>query len=103
MSGDAKSQPGSIFWRCMDGAVYVCAVGANLVCDGKADRAKNNAGAGNFCRDNPDAKVVPAYATGHATIYEWHCAGGRASRGRQLGRIDRRGYPSDIWHKVTAP
>ncbi len=39
MPAGATVIAGSTFWRCMDKSVYVCAVGANLVCDRKADSA----------------------------------------------------------------
>jgi hypothetical protein len=93
--------PDSYYWRCMSGAVYVCATGANIPCDVKADRAKHNAGSKNYCRENRDAAFVPAYATGHATLYEWRCSGGRAVRGKRMATLDARGYRSDFWHRVA--
>jgi hypothetical protein len=95
-----KARPGS-YWRCMDGAVYVCEVGANIPCDSKADRATHNAGADNYCRESRDATTVPAYATGHQTIYEWHCAAGLAVRGRPTAKLDRRGFRTDFWHRIS--
>jgi hypothetical protein len=100
---DARIPPGSAYWRCMNGFVYVCAVGANLVCDRKPDHAKRNPGADAYCRDRPDAAEVPAYAAGHNSAYEWHCTAGHASRGRLAGKLDRQGFRMDIWHKVFAP
>jgi len=91
----------SVFWRCMQGKVYVCAVGANLPCGSKADRAKRNPGAEIYCRENPAATDVPAFATGHETIYSWRCAAGKAVRGAPFAELDRRGFRSDIWHVVT--
>ena len=67
----------------MDGRVYVCAIGANLRCDAKAERAKRNAGADNYCRENPNATFVPACATGHDTIYAWSCSAGNALPGKR--------------------
>jgi hypothetical protein len=87
----------------MNRAVYACAVGANIQCDAKADRRRRNAGAEIYCRDNPDAAVVPAYATGHATIYDWHCAAGHAVPGKPTAELDRRGYRVDFWHRVPPP
>jgi hypothetical protein len=102
LSADATLPPGGVYWRCMDHAVYVCAVGANIPCDAKADRAKRNPGAENFCRANPDATEVPAAATGHATIYDWRCSAGHAARGKQIFKLDRRGYSVDFWHRVSS-
>jgi hypothetical protein len=96
--------PGSAgsFWRCMDGLVFVCAVGANIPCQSKADVSRRNAGAQAFCGENPDAEIVPAYATGHRTIYEWRCVSGAAVRGKTLLRLDQRGFQADFWHRLTA-
>jgi hypothetical protein len=91
----------SYYWRCMDGAVYVCAIGANLPCDTKADLAKRNLGAENYCRENSRATAVPAYATGHRTIYGWRCSTGRAVRGKQLIKVDARRFQSDFWFRVS--
>jgi len=92
---------GSVFWRCMHGKVYVCAVGANLPCGSKADRAQRNSGAEAYCRENPAATDVPAFATGHATIYSWRCSVGRAVRGVPVADLDRRGFRRDLWHVVN--
>lgn len=101
LSAEAPITPQNYFWRCMDGAVYVCAIGANLRCDAKADRAKRNSGANNYCRENPNATFVPAYATGHNTIYEWSCSAGNAVPGKRTTKLDRRGYRADIWYRVS--
>jgi hypothetical protein len=103
LSAEAPLTSQSYFWRCMDGAVYVCAVGANLRCDVKADRAERNSGADNYCRENPNATIVPAYATGHNTIYEWSCSAGNAVPGKRTIKLDRRGYRADTWHRVSRP
>jgi hypothetical protein len=101
LSADAPLTPPSYYWRCMNRAVFVCAVGANIPCDTKADRAKRNLGADNYCRENHNAAFVPAYATGHRSIYEWSCAGGNSVRGKRLVKLDARGYRIDFWHRVT--
>jgi hypothetical protein len=91
----------SLFWRCMLGKVYVCLVGANLPCRAKAGRAKRNSGAETYCRENPGAPDVPAFATGHETIYSWRCAAGKAVRGAPIAELDRRGFRRDLWHVIT--
>jgi len=88
------------YWRCMDRAVLVCAIGANIPCSAKADLAERNVGADNYCSENHNAESVPAYATGHNSVYEWSCSGGNAVRGRLFVGIDRRGYRVDFWHRV---
>jgi hypothetical protein len=97
----AAADSGGYFWRCMGGAVYVCAVGANIPCQSKADGAHRNAGAVTFCREKRDAEFVPAYATGHRTIYEWRCVSGAAVRGKVVARLDSRGFQVDFWHRLT--
>jgi hypothetical protein len=101
LSADVEVTAERYYWRCMDRAVYVCAIGANLPCDTRADLAKRNLGAMNYCRDNLSATEVPAYATGHRTIYSWHCSAGRAVRGKQLIKVDARGFQSGIWFRVS--
>lgn len=98
---DVSLPPNEIFWRCMDGEVYVCARGANIPCDSKADRSKMNRGAATYCRENPNAAQVPAYATGHRTVYSWKCIAGHAERGSTVSATDRRGFRTDIWHVVV--
>jgi hypothetical protein len=88
------------FWRCMDGLVFVCAVGANIPCQSKAEVSRRNAGADAFCRENPDAEIVPAYAAGHRTIYAWLCVSGMALRGKAVLRLDRRGFAVEFWHRL---
>jgi hypothetical protein len=100
LSGEAPLTPQSYYWRCMDGAVYVCAIGANRPCASRADRTTHNTGADNYCRENLDTEFVPAYATGHNTVYEWSCAGGRAVPGKRAIKADGRGYPAEFWYRV---
>ena len=85
----------------MNGAVYVCAIGANLPCCAKAERRKRNIGAEKYCQGNPAASVIPAYATGHGGIYDWSCSLGTAVRGKRIVELDSRGYRIDIWQQVS--
>lgn len=101
LPADSATVPESYYWRCMSGAVYVCAIGANIPCGAKADRARRNIGAEHYCRENPDATSVPAYATGHASIYSWSCSAGDAKPGRRLARVDHRGFRADFWYRVN--
>jgi hypothetical protein len=94
-------RPESYYWRCMNGVVFVCAIGANIPCAAKADLARRNVGADTYCQDNPEARLVPAYATGHETLYAWSCSLGHALAGKRMAKLDPRGYRIDIWHPVT--
>lgn len=85
--------------RCVGPKLLGCYVGANLVCD-KADTRRVLPGATEWCHQNPNAKIVPAVATGHATIYEWSCHGSRAVPGRAVLKIDRQGYLAVNWKEI---
>jgi hypothetical protein len=83
-------------FRCAGGHVLVCATGANLPC-GKADTERTSAGGTQWCRDHPDASFIPAYATGHATIFEWRCRNGAPAIVRQNFEVDPRGFVAEFW------
>jgi hypothetical protein len=88
-------------WRCDRGRVVACSYGANIPCDAKADTSRApGPGAKEFCRENPGADVVPAVATGHATVFAWRCTGKRPTIARQVLKVDRRGFPAAFWHIV---
>ena len=90
------------YWRCMDGSVYACNVGNNLPCKDKADVSKEpNDGMLNYCGENPDADLIPMYASGRATVYEWKCDDGTPEIVKQIAETDKAGYIKDIWYKIT--
>jgi hypothetical protein len=90
-------------WRCMDGKVYGCFVGANLPCDAKANTDKTPIQAEtDFCKANPGADIIPAVVTGHETIYEWHCNQDTPEVGKQVFQVDPRGYIAEIWYPLSA-
>jgi hypothetical protein len=80
------------YWRCMNGKVYACSVGVNIPCMSKArtDRAPTPA-IKEFCQANPRADAVPAYVTGHDSIYLWGCKSSRPYVVRQINEPDARG------------
>ncbi len=96
--------PGSVVqrttrFRCAGGTVLVCAVGANLNC-GKADTARSLAPAGQYCSEHPDAESIPAYVTGHDTVYRWRCRGVDAVAGEPAEALDARGFVARLWKPV---
>jgi len=92
----------SSFWRCMNGKVYACTVGANLPCQEKADTNKTPAAALNdFCKANPSASVIPAAVTGRATVYEWKCVSGKPEIAKELFKPDARGFIADFWYEIA--
>jgi hypothetical protein len=71
-AADAPLSPfvSNSFWRCMDGKVYGCFVGANLPCQSKADSNRTPTTSETvFCRANPTADAIPAAVTGRETVY----------------------------------
>lgn len=88
-------------WRCMEGRVYACTVGANLPCMEKAETSRQpSQPMVAFCQANPDADVIPAVVTGRATIYQWHCRAGQPEILRQVNSPDARGFLSKFWYEI---
>jgi hypothetical protein len=90
------------FWRCMDGSVYACFVGANLPCEAKAstDRTPTQE-AIDYCRQNPNSDFIPAVVTGRETVYEWRCLDGAPDIVKQVTQPDPQGFFPDIWYKIS--
>jgi len=94
----------AVRWRCMQSHVYVCPLGANLPCEEQADFSQVPTQAmQDFCSENPDARGVPAYVTGRATVYVWSCKDGVAVSGEQLMHADEQGYLKEFWHLLKQP
>jgi hypothetical protein len=88
-------------WRCADGVVLACDLGANLPC-GAADVSRDpNQGMRDFCAQNPDASGIPAYLTGHSTIFIWACQAGVAVAVRQAFSVDDQGFVAQFWYRIT--
>jgi hypothetical protein len=86
-------------YRCMNGKVLVCFIGANLPC-AKMNTSRKNPGAAEFCRQNPNEDSVPAAATGHDTIYNYRCRHGRAQVTDMAWKLDRRGFAEELWTEL---
>jgi hypothetical protein len=101
-SGTPQSAFRHAAWRCLDGRVLACSFGANIPCDEKADASRApSRGATRFCAHHKDSVVVPAYAAGRATVFEWRCAAGDPVIARQVLNVDARGFASAFWHPVA--
>jgi len=89
-------------WRCMEGQVYACFVGANLPCEAKAktDRTPTPEET-DFCKQNPNSDFIPAAVTGRETVYEWRCRNGAPEIVRQVFQPDAQGFLSEIWYKIS--
>lgn len=97
---DGRSAVRSSLYRCADGAVLVCWVGANLPC-GKANTAKELPAATQWCRSHRNSDFIPMVVTGHDTLYSWRCAGGTADAGAPVGALDARGFFAQYWKRVN--
>jgi hypothetical protein len=83
-------------FRCYQGTVMGCVVGANLNC-GKAETSTTSRGGDEWCRANPNDQNIPMAATGHGTIYAWCCSGTRAVPMRKTTPVDDRGFEVINW------
>ena len=99
---DPASRRVPIPWRCMDGWVWACDPGANLPC-GPANTSRiPSAGMTEYCAQQSDG-VLPAFVTGHDTIYAWSCRGGQPVIDRQVFTADARGFVADVWYRLDRP
>jgi hypothetical protein len=104
---NAKGVPDEGSWetqaqyRCMNGKVMVCFVGANLPCV-QMNARRENLGADMFCQDNPNAGSVPAYAIGHDSIHAYQCRNGKAEVTGTTRQLDQRGFAKDLWIELPA-
>jgi hypothetical protein len=96
---DESAARDAAFVRCAGSKLMACSVGANLNCF-KADTRRTLPGATAWCHDNPGSTGIPMSATGHDTIYEWSCRGGRAVAGKAALKVDRQGYIADNWKEL---
>jgi hypothetical protein len=89
-------------WRCMDGKVYGCFVGANLPCLEQADTSQEpTIEMRGYCAENPESAAIPAVVTGRATIYSWRCSDGAPEVAEQVAQVDPAGYLEHIWYELA--
>ena len=89
-------------WRCMDGKVWACFVGANMPCRAKANTSQTpTSEMVDFCKEHPNANVIPAAVTGRETVYEWRCENGAPKIVKQVFKPDARGFISDFWYEIS--
>ena len=91
----------STLYRCVEGQILLCNLGANLPCD-KADTSRDLPAAEAWCAENPSADFIPMYVTGHDTIYRWRCQGAKAETTGEPLEIDRQGFISRYWKPADA-
>ena len=83
----------------MDGKVLACFVGANLPC-AKMNASRENPGADEYCKANPNEDFVPAVASGHDTVYSYKCQDGKAVVTGAVWALDKRGFATKLWAEV---
>jgi hypothetical protein len=92
--------PRTMSWRCMEGKVYACSVGANLPCDEKANTSQEpSEAAKEACKQNPDFLAVKQ----KSSIYSWNCVNGTMQRGPQWTEPDAAGFLAKIWYEIKRP
>jgi hypothetical protein len=90
----------STVFRCANGRVLVCTVGANLVC-GRANISRApGRGQLEWCREHPNDTFIPLAAAGHDTIYAWRCQDGVPRIDRQILDVDARGFVRQNWRQL---
>ena len=91
-------------WRCVDGKVLACNVGANIPCLAKADESQEPTQPMiDFCQDNADSDFIPAVVTGRSTVYEWGCDDTTPVVVGQYTEVDSQGFLEFAWHELTPP
>lgn len=86
-------------YRCMNGKLLACFVGANLPC-AKMNAGRDNPGADDFCKTNPNQDFVPLVATGHDAVYAYKCQNGKAVVSGTAWALDKRGFATKLWAEV---
>jgi hypothetical protein len=84
-------------WRCRAGVALMCNYGANLPC-GKANTSRTLPPEGAaWCQKNPDADFIPAYISGHDSVWHWRCQGDAPLASGPPARTDARGFLVRYW------
>ena len=99
MPADQAALEAQTHIRCMDGRLLACFTGANLSC-ARLNQSRNNQGADAYCKANPRAPFVPAYAAGHDAAYSFRCVAGKAEVIGSPIATDQRGYAADQWAPI---
>jgi hypothetical protein len=90
----------SVF-RCVDGQVVACTVGANLPCMDKLNLDQTPAQALlDFCSANSTSDSIPMAVTGHNSAYEWACKDAKPFIVKQIAEPDAQGFTKGIWYPI---
>lgn len=86
----------STYFRCANGRVLVCNIGANLVLR-QGRYASIPPRCGCLVRKSSGSDSIPMSATGHATIYQWRCDGGKPAVTGSALAVDLQGFTPQNW------
>ncbi len=97
----AQALAPGLVWRCVDGRLWACVVGANLPCSTRGDTGHTpSTGMIGYCGDNPEAEFIPAYAAGRSTVFDWRCREGKPEIIARTRGTDARGFLQEIWREI---
>jgi hypothetical protein len=88
-------------YRCMNGKVMICFIGANLPCS-KINVNRDNPGANEYCRGAKNGDSVPAAAAGHDTLYTYECYRGKPKIVGTIWQLDQRGFAKKLWTELPS-
>jgi hypothetical protein len=91
---------GGHFWRCFEGAVLGCAVGAAAYCGNEPNTSDEpTAAMVQFCQANPNQLMLVAQF-GRDNIYLWECQGVVPAIALQMFHVDARGFMEENWFEI---
>jgi hypothetical protein len=91
---------GGHFWRCYEGAVLGCAVGAAAYCGNDPNTSDEpTAAMVEFCQANPGQPMLVAQF-GRDNIYLWECHGTVPEIALQMFHVDPRGFMAENWFEI---
>jgi hypothetical protein len=100
-NGEGFEYPGipNTAWRCMNGSVYVCEMGATgRGCMRTGYTTAPHQAIRKWCRENPNVDYVPGALLAGAAI-SWRCVRGQPVIIETEG-VDEQGYVRRFWRKI---
>lgn len=95
----------SFVWRCFQGNVFGCWQSNKEICH-RADISRvPTREMEDYChvKGNRNSRDLPTFVmdTRHPSMYRWACRLGVATITEQLFTPDQRGYPPDLWRRLS--
>ena len=86
-------------WRCMDGRVWICNLGADgYACQKLSSDPRPSGPVRKFCAKNPGADFVPMVVIGDSAT-NWRCDGS-AAVALETQSLDKRGFIAKSWRPL---